>query len=669
MKKKFLYSILVVGAVFSCVPDDRNNNMVDDSFGLTARDMVQHTSVHTGQLSVGIAKNGIGRSAASLSLTIQQEACQAALDAYNQKNRTNYKPIPSSLVNLDKAQLSFGADEVVKEVTLSWNVTDAAELIGEDTDYVIPVLVNSKELQVNPDRNLLLVNLIRSSVSVRQKSIARTVDETKVLPGPDGEQPELKESFILDIELDNPIKNVGITFPLVVDNSLIEVFNQDQDVPYVAAPEGLVTLDTPSAGISESDKSCTIRLTLDKGVLMEGDELPAFPNYLIPIRLDAQNASATYKGKNFNLQGLSFGNLVTYIGITYEEIKKGLVIVRQWGLYSDENGSWSRDISGFTAGADRNVTLDDDNIYIAETNQTKNLWAISLSDPTRYSKLPVGTVADEGTFYLSCPRVIKNTDASVNGGRDVLVVSNMVSGDPKLYVYANGTGEDPSVINMQTWASRRLGDTFTWWGSLQEGTLFFKDFNSAQGTVTFHMSGKTSGNMYLMGRIVAPAVTGAGAYFPFPDNINKGVCSSRGGSQAWLTEASKDLYTLEGADNAPTLTELSGYFTDTAFRFFDLGDKRYVAYTRQVSSSDGRLFVLEGTREQSYADIILERNVVYHAAIQNESEQDGIDETPSPMNSGNSGMDLDVRIKGNEAYIAVIKQNVGLSLFKMTYND
>ena len=147
------------------------------------------------------------------------------------------------------------------------------------------------------------------------------------------------------------------------------------------------------------------------------------------------------------------------------------------------------------------------------------------------------------------------------------------------------------------------------------------------------------------------------------------MCSSRGGSQAWLTEASKDLYTLEGADNAPTLTELSGYFTDTAFRFFDLGDKRYVAYTRQVSSSDGRLFVLEGTREQSYADIILERNVVYHAAIQNESEQDGIDETPSPMNSGNSGMDLDVRIKGNEAYIAVIKQNVGLSLFKMTYND
>ena len=61
--------------------------------------------------------------------------------------------------------------------------------------------------------------------------------------------------------------------------------------------------------------------------------------------------------------------------------------------------------------------------------------------------------------------------------------------------------------------------------------------------------------------------------------------------------------------------------------------------------------------------------MVYHAAIQNESEQDGIDETPSPMNSGNSGMDLDVRIKGNEAYIAVIKQNVGLSLFKMTYND
>ena len=166
---------------------------------------------------------------------------------------------------------------------------------------------------------------------------------------------------------------------------------------------------------------------------------------------------------------------------------------------------------------------------------------------------------------------------------------------------------------------------------------------------------------------MAPPVTGAGAYFPFPDNINSGVSSTRGGDKAWLTTASKDLFTLEGADNNPTLTELSGYFADTAFRFFDLGKKRYVAYTRQVSSSDGRLFVLEGTPEQSWSDIILERNVVYQAAIQNDTEGEKLSEEPSPMASGNSGMDLDIRKVGDDVYLAVIKQNVGLSLFKLTY--
>ena len=246
-------------------------------------------------------------------------------------------------------------------------------------------------------------------------------------------------------------------------------------------------------------------------------------------------------------------------------------------------------------------------------------------------------------------------------------MSNLVEGDPKLYIYDKGIDTDPSMLNMTTWAGRRLGDTFTVWGTLQEGTLFFKDFNSTEGTVTFWLRGKTTGTLYLVGRIRAPQATGAGAYFPFPDNISKGISSVRGGETAWLTSSSKNLATLEGADNAPDLAPLSGYYADSAFRFFDLGKKRYVAYTRQVSSSDGRLFILEGTPEQDWAEIIQEHNVVYQAAIQNDTEQDKLSEEPSPLSSNNSGMDLDLRKSGDDVYIAVVKQNVGLSLFKLTY--
>ena len=112
------------------------------------------------------------------------------------------------------------------------------------------------------------------------------------------------------------------------------------------------------------------------------------------------------------------------------------------------------------------------------------------------------------------------------------------------------------------------------------------------------------------------------------------------------------------------LTPLSGYYADAAFRFIEFNGKRYVAYSRQVSSTDGRLIVLEGKATDSWEAILEQRNVIYQAAIQENAElQDEYNE--SPMASGNSGMDLDARQVGGDVYIAVVKQNVGLSVFKM----
>ena len=669
--KRLSICTCILALAAGCIPDDRGNFMVDDSFGLTAGEALVQASVHTGSYTLGVAKNGIGQVEASATVSLDDAAGTAALEAYNSEHGTSYKAVPASYFSLSTSSLQFAKDDVVKDVTLSWDAAALAEFIGTGTGFVLPVCINSaspETIKVNPAHQVILIRLIRTSVSVAQKSISRVIDRKKVEPSEDGTQPELEETVILDVKLDNFIKNVGLTFPVVIDNSLIAAYNAGKDEEYTAAPEGLVKILTPEASIPEGGESASFRIAIDKSILMQDGKLQAFPNYVIPVTLDTRAAKATLKGEAFNAAGLSWGNLVTYVTVTYLEIKPGLSVTREWGLYSTADASWSSVLDGFTAGADRNVTLDDQYIYIAETNQTGHLWAISRTDPMNARLLPVGTVASEGIFYLCCPRIIANTDPAINGGKDVLVVSNMTEGDPKLYVYADGIDSDPSVISLQTWASRRLGDTFTWWGSLQKGVLFFKDFNSAQGTVTFWMSGKTSGNMYLVGRIVAPPVTGAGAYFPFPDNVSRGVCSTRGGESAWLVSSSKDLSTLEGADT-PSLTELSGYYADTAFRFFELGGKRYVAYTRQVSSSDGRLFVLEGEPGQAWDDILIQRNVVYQAAIQNDTEQGTLSEEPSPMSSGNSGMDLDVRLDGSDAYIAVLKQNVGLSLFRLSYND
>lgn len=666
--KKAAILIGTLALLAGCIADDRGNFMVDDSFGLTARDELVQASVHTGSYTLGVSKNGIGQKAATAQVSLEAAEIQAALDKYNGENRTSLKLIPASYFTLSSSELSFKQEDVVKDVTVSWDAGQLAGFIGDSRDYVLPVCVQSSDLDVSESGQVVFIRMIRSSVSIAQKNINRVIDRTKVEPDAGGNMPQLQESIILDVKVDNYIKNVGLSFPVRIDNSLIESYNLSSEIQYEAAPAGLVTIESDSVDIPESGESASFKITIDKSVLLSGGELKAFPNYLVPITIDTGAIKATMKGEDFNINGLGYGSIVTYVAVTYLEIKPGLSVRREWGFFSAEGSPWSSYIDGFTAGADRNVAMDDNYIYIAETNKTKNIWAISRTDPGTYRKLPVGTVADAGTFYVSCPRIMKNTNPEINCGKDVLIVSNMNSGDPKLYVYGAGIDNDPSVLEMQTWASRRLGDTFTTWGSFQEGMLFFKDFDSVQGTVTFKLSGKTSGSLYLVGRIVAPPVTGAGAYFPFPDDINSGVASTRGGSLAWLTKASKNLWTLEGADNSPVLTELSGYFADTAYRFFELGGKRYIAYTRQVSSTDGRLFILEGAPDQSWTDILTERNVVYQAAIQNDSEQEGLDDTPSPMASGNSGMDLDVRQIGNDVYIVVLKQNVGLSLFRLMFN-
>ena len=664
MKKTFFY-ILSLLVLAGCIRDDRNYQMVDDTFSFTARQTLLQASVHTGSCPVGIAKNGKGQTAAAVTLTTSGAACTEALAKYNEENGTAFVALPESAYSLSDTRIAYEVEDVVKDLTVSWDPAALAAQIGDSPDYVIPVLVQSSDLSVNAEKSFVLIQVLRSSLAVTQTGLERTVTSKNVEPDPQGHQPVLQETVTLDLESNNAIKNVGMEFPVLIDNALIPVYNETAEKPAQAAPEGLIKILTPVVSIPESGKSATFKVEIDKSVLLGPDgKLQEFPDYVAPVRVDKDGVRASRKGEAFDLRGLDYGNLVTYIGIHYKKSTGSVVITREWGKFSTTDASWNAYFGG-TAGSDRNVALDDDWIFVAETNKTKNLWAISLTNPSQVRKLPVGTVKDEGIFYLSCPRMLKNGDASINGGKDVLAVSSMAEGDPTLYLYDKGTNEDPSVLNMTTWASRRLGDTFTAWGSLQEGTLFFKDFNSAQGTVTFLLSGKTSGTLFLRGRVVAPPATGAGAYFPFPENVNAGPCTTRGGKDSWICHASKDLYSLEGADNNPTLIPLSGYYADAAFRFIEFNGKRYIAYSRQVSGADGRLIVIEGKANESWETILENRAVIYQAAIQENAEMQE-DYNESPRSSGNSGMDLDARQVGGDVYIAVVKQNVGLSLFKMS---
>lgn len=662
--KKLLISACTLVVLAGCITDDRENFMVDDSFTLTNRQTLVGCSVHTGSYTVGVSKNGKGKSAATATLSA---SAADAIASYNEANGTSFIALPEDSFALSASSLEFAESDVVKELTVTWDADKLAGIIGDSQDYVIPIRITSGGgIEANPDKSLVMIQLIRSSIRVMQPNMSRSISRKSVEPDKDGRQPALQESITLDLENSNPIKGVSMEFPLLIDDSLIDAYNKENELQAKPVPREIMHLESDSVTIPEGGKSASFKLAFDKSHFLGPDgKIQEFPDYLVPVRVSTEGIKASYKDKDFTVKGLDFGNLVTYILIHYQKSTGGVIVTREWGRYSSESGSWSDYIDGFTAGSERNVAIDDNFIYLAETNKTRNLWAISISNPQNYRKLPVGTVQENGIFYVSCPRIMPNSDPAINDGKDVLMVSSMTEGDPMLYVYDKGINADPSAVKLTTWAGRRLGDTFTTWGTFKQGMLFFKDFNSAQGTVTFKLAGKISNELFLIGRVVAPAVTGAGAYFPFPDDINAGPCSVRGGKESWMCKASKNLFNLEGADNGAVLTPMSGYYADAAFRFFEFNGKRYVAYSRQVSSTDGRVFIIDGAATDSWESILEKRNIVYQAAIQEEGEMQE-EYKECPKGSGNSGMDIDVRIIGEDAYIAVVKQNVGLSLFKMT---
>ncbi len=358
-----------------------------------------------------------------------------------------------------------------------------------------------------------------------------------------------------------------------------------------------------------------------------------------------------------------------------------LQIETVWSFQSGDGGAWNT-VFGGAAGSDRNIAMDDEYVYVAENTATAKMWAISISDKNNVTPVNVTGVTG-GTHSLACPRVIKNEE-----GNDILVASNLTRGgeEPKLYMWLDGFESAPRAFTLQTWATGAwYGDVFTVYGTMQSGILLFdkiggNDANVVNGVVTFNLAGIPSASTTkynLVNRIAFNGATitdggtyshqGAAAYYPFPGEMERGIFApgrgieSRGFSVA-LPENVTDKNFLSGAGGAftPTLTKLdyadgrNGFVL--AYNYIEWKGKRYVIYGKQEDSANGHVYVLEGDQNSDWLTIANTAGVKFRRDI-----------SASGYTSGNSGMDVTARVIGDYIYIAVQKQNVGCSLFRIFY--
>ena len=381
-------------------------------------------------------------------------------------------------------------------------------------------------------------------------------------------------------------------------------------------------------------------------------------------------------GGNIFVEGASGDKFDVYVNASLKKIivlKSGetfeypiISISPVWSKVSTSSEAWNAYFGG-TADSDRSIAMDDEYIYLPETRGVAKLWKIKITDPNVYAEVPVGTVTG-GTHFLSCPRIVPNTSSTVNGGKDILVVSNLTTDDSSealaLYFYNNGTSADPTRLTppMTGWG-RRLGDKFTYWGTLQKGGFFFKDSaNKNAGAFVVYKTAWDSmpaSDWFTVRRTNLGAdEAGIGNFFPYPgqETPKEGIYTSDNGAQ-YVT---CDFDPTSTSGNTSTLAAASGYYKFAyGFQFFEVNGKKYAAYCKK-DPEDGKavyFFVIGGKEADTWKDVLVTRNVVFSQHI------DGA------QSSGYGNADCTMRKIGNDYYFAVLRQMNSLSVFKFTVSE
>ena len=324
----------------------------------------------------------------------------------------------------------------------------------------------------------------------------------------------------------------------------------------------------------------------------------------------------------------------------------------------------------FGSGQDRNMTMDSEYVYVAQAAGGNGvIKAISIADPTQTKDVKIATkvsVSTNGTHAISCVRMLPNTDSAVNGGKDVLVASNLTTGDGTakltIYVWTNGIDADPNYFVIDS-GTRRLGDKFTVKGTYQAGELLFFDYNDGGVVIRVNMKDGVAGLWgtpdlaYATGRYAMP-IAGANnigectihpdATFDGDGNPTAALLTTNVAGK-FFTQSSGNSYAVSAWGADPDLGQTFGY------KFFNYEGTDYISYVKVASD-----------RNSATLNIIED---VYGAADFKGTLEEKAGLVTAPIDgSGNAGHglgDCATAVADGVRYIAIQGQNMGVTLYRL----
>ena len=330
----------------------------------------------------------------------------------------------------------------------------------------------------------------------------------------------------------------------------------------------------------------------------------------------------------------------------------------------------------FGGGADRNMTMDSEYVYVAQAAGGNGaIKAISIADPTQVKDVKVATkvsVSTNGTHAISCVRMMPNTDPAVNGGKDVLVASNLTTGDGTakltIYVWANGIDADPNYFVIDS-GTRRLGDKFTVKGTYKAGELWFWDYGRKDNAaIRIAMNDGVAGLWgtpelaYATGRFSVPVDEGGatiGEVVAHPgasydgDGNPTALLATSNVSYGFVNQSAGNAYAISAWGTEPKLAQSWGY------DFFEHNGKNYIAYVQ-----------IPTDRNNAVLNIIEDINGAadFQGTLEAKAGLVTFDLLDTPMANGTAGHgvgDCATAVVDGVRYIAIQGQNMGVALYRL----
>lgn len=270
-KKNILLAALAAGLLLvpTACEDNKDEFLSDFSTILYFR--------NSGELPVTIYKTG---TTTDYSLTVNKSGSdlgamttatvtamsEAALQAYNSSHGYNYRALPATCYTYTGGEVTFGASDLYKQVTVSMNPELIEENTGTDGTYVIPFEITNSTDSINADKRYAFIvpEVETPSIGFANTGYYQT-DITS-----DG-------SVTVTQNIVMPIDNLWDFDCIVeIDQDLLDEYNASVYPDYTLLPPDSYSLEVGS--FVSGSNTATLSLTIDRSQLGYG-------LYALPLRL------------------------------------------------------------------------------------------------------------------------------------------------------------------------------------------------------------------------------------------------------------------------------------------------------------------------------------------------------------------------------------------------